>query len=84
MYSSAIKLRNTGVKGEVDRILVLPHNVVVWAEVKRPGEQPREDQLRRHRWLRKRGHRVMVVDGTNWLQVFTYLHSLVTMAGRGA
>lgn len=80
----AIKLSRTGRKGDVDRILVLCGGVVVWTEVKRPGMRPRPDQLRVHAWLRRRGHRVLIVDGTNWPQVFTYLRRLPTILGRGA
>lgn len=80
----AIKLRNTGVRGEVDRIIVLPNAITVWAEVKKPGEKPRAEQRRVHAWLRRRGHRVMIVDGTNWHQTFTYLHGLAIMATRHA
>jgi len=78
----AIKLRNTGYRGEVDRIIVLPNAVVVWAEVKRPGEKPRPEQIRKHKWLRRRGHKVMVIDGTNWTQIFTYLRGLAILAAR--
>jgi len=77
----AIKLRNTMHRGDVDRILVLPGGIVVWAECKRPGQRARKDQQRVHAWLRRRGHKVLIVDGTNWTQVFTYLHRMATIAG---
>lgn len=80
----AIKLQCTGHRGDTDRILVLRGGIVVWTEVKRPGKRPRPDQLRVHTWLRRRGHRVLIVDGTNWPQVFTYLRRLPTMLVRGA
>lgn len=80
----AIKLQRTGHKGDPDRILVLRGGIVVWTEVKRPGMRPRADQLRVHTRLRRMGHRVLVVDGTNWPQVFTYLRRLPTMLGCGA
>lgn len=75
----AIKLQRTGRKGDVDRILVLPRGVVVWAELKAPGKKPRASQKRVHTWLRLKGHRVLITDGTNWPLVFTYLHGLLKM-----
>lgn len=80
----AIKLRNTTKRGDVDRIVVLPYGIVVWVELKRPGQKPRPEQQRVHAWLRRRGHRVMIVDGTNWPQTFTYLRGLVILAARQA
>ena len=69
----AIKLQRTGRRGDVDRIVVLRNGTVVWTELKRPGKKPRLDQKRVHTWLRKRGHKVLICDGTNWPQVFNYL-----------
>lgn len=80
----AIKLHRTGRRGEVDRLLALPFGVVVWLELKRPGQKPRASQKRIHAWLRRKGHKVLVSDGTNLPQAFTYLHALVTMAARRA
>lgn len=80
----AIKLRNTGRRHDVDRILVLPHGVVVWVELKRPGNKPRPGQKRHHAWLRRLGHKVLVCDGTNLPQAFTYLQNLLIIAARQA
>ena len=73
----AIKLQRTGRRGDVDRILVLPRGVTIWVEVKRPRQVPRPEQRRVHAKLRKLGHKVLVVDGTNWPQVFTFLQRMV-------
>jgi len=78
----AIKLSRTGRKGDVDRILALPGGVTVWTEVKRPGKRPRADQMRVHSQLRRMGHKVLIVDGTNWSQTFTYLRGCITIALR--
>jgi hypothetical protein len=80
----AIKLQRTGKRGEPDRIVVLPNGITVWAELKRPGKKPRPEQARAHAWLRRRGHKVMVVDGTNWHQTFTYLRGLAILGARHA
>lgn len=80
----AIKLRNTTYNGDPDRILVLPNGVTLYAEVKRPKQRPRASQQRVHRWFRRKGHTVLIVDGTNWHQVFTYMQSRIIMAARRA
>lgn len=80
----AIKLRNTTRIGDPDRIVVLPYGVTLYVEVKRPGQRPRLSQQRVHQWLRRKGHTVLVVDGTNWHQVFTYMQSRIIMAARRA
>lgn len=80
----AIKLRNTTRIGDPDRILVLPNGVTLYAEVKRPGQRPRSSQKRVHAWFRRKGHTVLIVDGTNWHQVFTYMRSRIIMAARRA
>lgn len=80
----AIKLRNTGRRHDTDRILVLPYGVIVWLELKRPGEKPRSGQRRMHAWLRKRRHKVLVSDGTNLPQAFTFIQDLITIARRRA
>lgn len=80
----AIKLRNTNHIGDPDRLLVLPHGVTLYAEVKRPGQRPRSSQQRVHAWFRRKGHTVLIVDGTNWHQVFTYMRSRIIIAARRA
>lgn len=58
----AFKFTSPGRKGVPDRLCALPGGCVIFTEVKRPGEQPREDQAREHQRLRDLGMKVLVVD----------------------
>lgn len=80
LSGKAIKIQ--GVRGWPDRLVALPGNVTVWVELKKPGEKARPHQKRVHQWLRRKGHTVIVFDGTNWPQIFTYLRTRITMALR--
>ncbi len=56
------KFTSPGRRGVPDRMCVWPGNVVVFVEVKRPGEQPTAQQLREHKRMRKYGLLVVPVD----------------------
>lgn len=56
-------------RSEPDRLVLLPHGVVLFVETKRPGKHPRPDQRHAHARLRRLGFCVLVCDGTNWPQI---------------
>lgn len=45
-----------------DRMIIAPGGVILFVEVKRPGETPRAGQRAMHRRLQKLGFTVLVVD----------------------
>ena len=55
------KIAYVGRKGAADRIFV-GFGRVVFIEFKRPGEEPREQQLREHRRFAERGVTIHVID----------------------
>jgi hypothetical protein len=61
----AIKLNPIGMAGLPDRLVLLPDAKIIFAEVKRPGGQPRKLQTVIHNRLRKLGFRVEVVDNND-------------------
>lgn len=56
------KLASPGRIGVPDRIVIFPNGVVGFAELKRPGEVPREIQTYRLEQLRKMGLPAEVID----------------------
>ena len=58
----ALKFVSPGFDGMPDRIVLLPHGVIAFVEVKAPGKKPRALQVSRHGMLRKLGFRVYVLD----------------------
>lgn len=53
-----------GMNGFPDRMILLPHGRVAFAEIKAPGKKPRRLQTIRHQQLRILGFKVYVIDGT--------------------
>lgn len=51
-----------GFDGVPDRIVLLPGMKIAFVEVKAPGEKPRPLQLARHKFLRRLGFQVYVLD----------------------
>ena len=49
--------------GMPDRLILMPHGVCAFAELKAPGMKPRPLQVTRHEMLRRLGFRVYVIDG---------------------
>ena len=58
----ALKYYNHLDIGYPDRIVLLPHGRIVWAEMKSTGDKPTKVQLRRHAELRAMGFTVYVID----------------------
>ena len=56
--AKCLKFVSPGYTGVPDRIILLPGGAVVFAELKRPGEQPRQRQLFVQSQLRKLGFTV--------------------------
>ena len=56
-------LKQTGLAGIPDRLVLLPDGHCGFVELKAPGEKPRKLQEMRMKWLRKLGFRTYVVDG---------------------
>lgn len=48
--------------GVPDRICVLPGNMILFVELKAPGQKPRPEQEREHKRLRDLGCKVLVLD----------------------
>ena len=62
MGGIAPKFVSPGFDGMPDRIVLLPHGLMAFVEVKAPGENPRPLQLSRHKLLRRLGFPVYVLD----------------------
>ena len=54
-----------GLDGVPDRIVLLPHGLMAFVEVKAPGKKPRPLQVSRHGLLRHLGFKVYVLDDMN-------------------
>ncbi len=59
----ALKFTSPGFDGMPDRLILLPNGKMAFAELKSPGKKPRPLQLARHRFLRRLGFKVYVIDG---------------------
>ena len=58
----APKWVSPGMSGVPDRLIFLPRGKFAMAELKAPGEKPRQLQVSRHRLLRRLGFKVYVID----------------------
>jgi len=56
------KFVSPGTAGVPDRIILMPKGKIAFVEVKTKGEKPRPLQLSRHRFLRKLGFKVYILD----------------------
>lgn len=69
------KVKWIGRHGAPDRLVMLPYcgewakrewvhrgGVVIWVELKAPGEKPKPHQVREHERMRRMGQRVEVID----------------------
>lgn len=61
----APKWVSPGYAGVPDRLVFLPKGKFAMAELKAPGEVPRPLQKSRHRFFRKLGFKVYVIDGVD-------------------
>lgn len=59
----APKWVSPGYSGVPDRLIFLPHGKFGLVETKAPGEKPRALQKNRHKFFRRLGFKVYVIDG---------------------
>jgi hypothetical protein len=57
-------------RGFPDRIVLLPKGLIVFVELKAPGEKPRLIQTKVHHKLKALGFRVEVIDTVEGVDVF--------------
>ena len=62
------KFTSPGFAGMPDRLILLPHGRLAFAELKAPGQKPRPLQAARHGMLRRLGFRVYVLDGEGQIE----------------
>ncbi|WP_462305228.1 VRR-NUC domain-containing protein [Acidaminococcus massiliensis] len=65
----ALKFVSPSFSGMPDRLVLLPHQVMGFVEVKAPGEKPRPLQKSRHAMLREMGFPVFVLDHSDEIPV---------------
>ena len=65
MGGIAPKFVSPGFDGMPDRIVLLPHGLMAFVEVKAPGKKPRPLQVSRHGLLQRLGFKVYVLDDMN-------------------
>jgi len=65
----ALKFVSPSFSGMPDRLVLLPHQVMGFVEVKAPGEKPRPLQKSRHTMLREMGFPVFVLDHSDEIPV---------------
>ena len=70
----ALKFVSPGMNGVPDRIVLLPHGVLAFIELKAPGKKMRPLQVRRKRQLERLGFSVYCVDSLE--QIETVLHEI--------
>ena len=58
----AVKFVSPSFSGMPDRLVLVPHGVMGFVEVKAPGKKPRLLQVSRHAMLREMGFQVFVLD----------------------
>ena len=56
------KFTSPGTAGVPDRIVLMPKGHIAFVEVKAPNQKPRPLQLSRHKFLRRLGFQVYVLD----------------------
>lgn len=65
----ALKFVSPSFSGMPDRLVLLPHQVMGFVEVKAPGEKPRPLQESRHAMLLKMGFPVFVLDNSEEIPI---------------
>ena len=68
MGGIAPKFVSPGFDGMPDRIVLLPHGLMAFVEVKAPGKKPRPLQVSRHGLLQHLGFKVYVLDGLEQIE----------------
>ena len=61
-------LKQTGLAGIPDRLVLLPNGKCAFVELKTPGEKPRKLQQIRMKQLKKLGFKCYVVDGVEQIK----------------
>ena len=61
-------LKQTGIAGIPDRLVLLPNGKCAFVELKAPGEKPRKLQLMRMKQLKKLGFKCYLVDGVEQIK----------------
>ena len=64
-----LKFVSPNFDGMPDRLILLPHGKIAFAELKAPGKKPRPLQVTRHKLLMKLGFRVYVIDSVEQIGV---------------
>lgn len=75
-----IKLLCDNLLGLPDRMVLMPHSKIAFAELKTTGQKPRRIQVFMHNRLRNLGFRVEVIDTTKGINDF--INSLNNCADR--
>lgn len=57
-----LKYANSNLIGYPDRVILLPHGLTCWAEIKSKGKKPSKAQQIRHQQMEDIGHHVFVID----------------------
>ena len=60
-----LKFVSPNFDGIPDRLILLPHGKIAFAELKAPGKKSRPLQIARHKTLMKLGFRVYVIDSVD-------------------
>lgn len=66
-HLGGISLKQTGMAGIPDRLVMMPGGKCAFIELKAPGEKPRKLQVMRMKQLRKMGFKCFVVDSTEMI-----------------
>lgn len=66
----ALKFVSPGMSGVPDRIILLPHDRIVFIELKAPGKKPRPIQIKRIKELKDLGFDVRVIDSIDGVKNF--------------
>ena len=64
-----LKFVSPNFDGMPDRLILLPHGKIAFAELKAPGKKPRPLHIARHKILMKLGFRVYVIDSAEQIGV---------------
>ena len=67
-----IALKQTGIAGIPDRLVLLPGGRMIFVELKRPGEKPRKLQVYWLNKLERMGFETAVLDSVESVEEFVY------------
>lgn len=69
----ALKLSSQLHRGLPDRMVLMPHAMIYFVEMKSSGKRPTALQRLCHDWLRKLGYFVAIIDSSEALDNFLYV-----------